>query len=42
MEPKIKSAIYFLEYYGKKVVLTSLNKLEDALKGNSGTIITKD
>ena len=42
MEPKIKSAIYFLEYYGKKVVLTSLNKLEDALKGDSGTIITKD
>ena len=42
MEPKIKSAIYFLEHYGKKVVLTSLNKLEDALKGNSGTIITKD
>ena len=42
MEPKIKSAIYFLQYYGKKVVLTSLNKLEDALKGNSGTTITKD
>ena len=42
MEPKIKSAIYFLEHYGKKVVLTSLNKLEDALKGNSGTTITKD
>ena len=42
MEPKIKSAIYFLEHYGKKVVLTSLKKLEDALKGNSGTTITKD
>ena len=42
MEPKIKSAIYFLEHYGKKVVLTSLEKLEDALKGNSGTTITKD
>tara|TARA_B100000674_G_scaffold423489_1_gene376150 strand:- start:18 stop:971 length:954 start_codon:yes stop_codon:yes gene_type:complete len=41
MEPKIKSAIYFLEHYGKKVVLTSLKKLEDALKGNSGTTITK-
>ena len=41
MEPKIKSAIYFLEHYGKKVVLTSLNRLEDALKGNSGTTITK-
>ena len=37
MEPKIKSAIYFLDHYGTKVVLTSLNKLEDALKGNSGT-----
>ena len=42
MEPKIRSAIYFLEHYGKKVVLTSLKKLEDALKGNSGTTITKD
>ena len=42
MEPKIKSAIYFLEHYGKKVVLTSLKKLEDALKGNAGTTITKD
>ena len=42
MEPKIKSAIYFLEHYGKKVVLTSLKKLEDALKGNSGTTIIKD
>jgi len=42
MEPKIKSAIYFLEHYGKKVVLTSLNKLENALKGNSGTTIIKD
>ena len=42
MEPKIKSAIYFLEHYGKKVVLTSLKKLEDALEGNSGTTITKD
>ena len=41
MEPKIKSAIYFLEHYGKKVVLTSLNKLEDALKGNAGTTIIK-
>ena len=41
-KPKIKSAIYFLEHSGEKVVLTSLNKLEDSLKGNSGTTITKD
>lgn len=41
MEPKIKSAIYFLKYYGKKVVLTSLNKLEEALDGKAGTTIIK-
>ena len=41
MEPKMKSALYFLEHNGEKVVLTSLNKLEEALNGKAGTIITK-
>ena len=41
MLPKIHAAIYFLEYYGKKVVITSLNKVKEAIKGQAGTIITK-
>ena len=27
MEPKIKSALYFLKHHGKKVVITSINKI---------------
>ena len=42
MEPKIKSALYFLKHHGKKVVITSINKINDALKGNAGTQILKD
>ena len=40
MAPKIRAAIYFLKYHGQKVVITSLDKIEDAILGNSGTIIT--
>ena len=42
MEPKIKSALYFLKYHGKKVVITSIDKIEEAIKGNAGTQILKD
>ena len=42
MLPKILAAIYFLEYYGNKVVITSLSKVEKALKGQAGTVITKE
>ena len=42
MEPKIKSALYFLKHHGKKVVITSIDKIEDALKNKAGTHITKD
>ena len=42
MLPKILAAIYFLEYYGNKVVITSLGKVEKALKGKAGTVITKE
>ena len=42
MLPKILAAIYFLEYYGSKVVITSLNKVEEALQGQAGTVITKE
>ena len=41
MLPKILAAIYFLEHYGNKVVITSLNKVEKALKGQAGTVIIK-
>ena len=40
MAPKIRAAIYFLQYHGQKVVITSLDKIEDAIHGNAGTIIT--
>jgi len=42
MEPKIKSALYFLKYHGKKVIITSINKIKDAIEGNAGTQIIKD
>ena len=42
MEPKIKSALYFLKHHGKKVVITSINKLEKAIAGKAGTQIIKD
>ncbi len=42
MEPKIKSALYFLKHHGQKVVITSIDKLEEAINGNAGTQIIKD
>tara|TARA_B110000263_G_scaffold249754_1_gene268374 strand:+ start:673 stop:1617 length:945 start_codon:yes stop_codon:yes gene_type:complete len=40
MEPKIKSALYFLKHHGSKVVITSINKMKDALNNKAGTHIT--
>ena len=42
MEPKIKSALYFLKHHGKKVVITSINKIEQALNNRAGTHITRN
>ena len=42
MEPKIKSALYFLKHHGEKVVITSIDNIEEAIKGNAGTHIVKD
>ena len=42
MEPKIKSALYFLKHHGDKVVITSINKIQDAILGKAGTHILKD
>ena len=42
MEPKIKSALYFLKHHGEKVVITSIGKLKQAILGKAGTQIVKD
>ena len=39
MGPKIEAAIMFLEKGGKNVVITSIDKLKDALEGKTGTRI---
>ena len=41
MAPKIKSALYFLSHHGKKVVITSLKNIENAINNKSGTVIYK-
>ena len=41
MLPKIKAALYFLEHHGNKVIITSLDKVEEAIAGNAGTIIMR-
>ncbi|MDI6826429.1 MAG: carbamate kinase [Candidatus Aenigmarchaeota archaeon] len=41
MGPKIKSAIQFLENGGKKVIITSIDKLPDAIEGKTGTHISR-
>lgn len=41
MGPKIKACIRFLEWGGKKAVITSLDKAVDALDGKTGTEIVK-
>ena len=39
MGPKVEAAIQFLEYGGKQVIITSLDKAAQALKGQAGTRI---
>jgi len=39
MGTKIKAALYFLKYHGDKVVITSINRVAEAIQGNNGTII---
>jgi carbamate kinase len=41
MGPKIESAVAFLRAGGEKVLIASLDRAEDALGGNAGTIITR-
>lgn len=39
MGPKIEAAIEFLENGGKKVVISSVDKMSDAIAGRTGTVI---
>ena len=39
IEPKIIAAIHFLKHHGKKVVITSIPYIENALNESAGTII---
>ena len=41
MWPKIRSAIHFLKHHGKKVVITNIDNLQDAIDGRAGTSIIK-
>jgi len=41
MGPKVKACIRFLEWGGKRAVITSLDKAIDALEGKTGTEIVK-
>lgn len=40
MGPKIKAAVSFIKNGGKEVVITSVEKVVDALHGETGTVIT--
>ena len=41
IKPKIKAAIHFLKHHGEKVVITSINYIQNVLNNQSGTIIRK-
>ncbi|MFP3953337.1 MAG: carbamate kinase [Candidatus Bipolaricaulota bacterium] len=40
MKPKVKAGIKFIRSGGRKAIITSLNKVTDALDGKTGTTIT--
>lgn len=40
MNPKVTACIRFLEWGGKKAIITSLDKAADAYEGKTGTLIT--
>jgi len=41
MKPKIMACIRFLEYGGEKAIITSLDKAIEALKGKTGTFLSR-
>lgn len=42
MEPKVRACIRFLEWGGKRAIITSLDKVLEALEGKAGTLIYRD
>ena len=42
MWPKIRSAIHFLKHHGKKVIITNIDNLQDAIDGKAGSTIVKE
>jgi len=40
MGPKIEAAINFLDSGGEKTIITSIDSMEEAIKGDGGTVIT--
>jgi carbamate kinase len=42
MEPKMRAAIRFIEWGGKRAIITSLDKAYDAIEGKTGTEIVKE
>ena len=40
--PKIKASLHFLKYHGKKVIITSIPCIKDALDGKAGTEIRNE
>jgi carbamate kinase len=42
MGPKIEAAIKFVKESGKECLITSMERLSEALEGKTGTVIYKD
>jgi len=42
MQPKIEAALKFLQSGGKRAVITSIGKIDEAVKGKTGTEITRE
>ena len=42
MKPKIQAALNYLKGGGEEVLITSMERLTDALLGNTGTIVCRD
>ena len=41
MGPKVEAAMKFIEFGGERAIITSIDKISDALEGNAGTEIIK-
>ena len=39
MAPKIQAALYFLQYHGDKLFITSTDRITEAINEDNGTII---